>query len=131
MGRKYTMENELERLTRLAGRLGRRLEYNLRAPRSAGEPEATTLPGEEWRVMFASYESALRTLAHGHSERIKRRLLERKASNQGMLTDEEYERDMRQLAAESVMEASDADLEAWLAARAAAKQGKATPRGQA
>ena len=33
---------------------------------------------------------------------------------------------MRQLAAESVMEASDADLEAWLAARAATQQGKAT-----
>jgi len=28
------------------------------------------------------------------------------------------------------MEASDDDLEAWLAARAAARQGKATPRGQ-
>jgi hypothetical protein len=35
---------------------------------------------------------------------------------------------MRQLAAESVMEASDADLGAWLAARAAAQQRKATPR---
>jgi hypothetical protein len=81
--------------------------------------------------MFGAHESALRTLAHGHSERIKRRLLEQKASNQGMLTDEEYERDMRQLAAESVMEASDADLEAWLVSRAAAKQGEATPRGQA
>jgi hypothetical protein len=29
------------------------------------------------------------------------------------------------------MEASDADLEAWLASRATARQGKATPRGQA
>jgi hypothetical protein len=78
MGKRYTLDSELERLTRLAGRLGRRLEYGLRSPRAAGEPEATTLPGEEWREMFGAYESALRTLAHGHSERIKRRLLEQR-----------------------------------------------------
>jgi len=49
----------------------------------------------------------------------------------GVLTDEEFKRGMRELAAESVMEASDADLEAWLAARTSARQLKATPREQA
>ena len=130
MGKRYTLDNELERLTRLAGRLGRRLEYGLRSPRAAGEPEATTLPGQEWREMFGAYESAVRTIAHGNSEGIKRRILLHKASGMGVMTDEEFKRGMRELAADSVMEASDADLEAWLAARAAARQGKATPRGQ-
>jgi hypothetical protein len=131
MGKRYTFDNELERLTRLAGRLGRRLEFGLRSPRAAGEPEAATLPSQEWREMFGAYERALRTIAHGRGESVKLRLLAQKAGAGDVLTDDEYEREMRQLAAESVMEASDADLEAWLAARAAAQQGKATPRGQA
>jgi PHD/YefM family antitoxin component YafN of YafNO toxin-antitoxin module len=131
MGKRYTLDNELERLTRLAGRLGRRLEYGLRSPRAAGEPEATILPGQEWREMFGAYERALRTIAHGSSEGVKLRILAKKASDAGVMTNEEYEREMRQLAAESVMEASDADLEAWLASRETARQGKAMPRGQA
>jgi hypothetical protein len=81
--------------------------------------------------MFGAYESALRTLAHGHSERIKRRLLEQKASGAGGLTEAEFESGLRELGVESVMKASDDDLEAWLAARAATRQGKATPREQA
>lgn len=130
MGKRYTLDNELGRLTRLAGRLGRRLEYALRSPRAAGEPEATTLPGQEWREMFGAYERALRTLAHGNSEYFKMRILAKKASDAGTVTDEEFKSGMREFAAESVMEASDADLEAWLAARTAARQRKAT-RGQA
>jgi hypothetical protein len=46
------------------------------------------------------------------------------------MTDEELKRGMRELAAESVMDASDTDLEAWLAARTAARHGTATPREQ-
>ena len=38
---------------------------------------------------------------------------------------------MRQLGAEAVMEATVADLDVWLAARAADRHGKATPRGRA
>jgi hypothetical protein len=112
MGKRYTLDNELERLTRLAGRLGRRLEYGLRSPRAAGEPEPTILPGQEWRERFGAYERALRTIAHGSSEGVKLRLLAKKASDAGALSDEEFKRGMRELAAESVMEASDADLEA-------------------
>jgi hypothetical protein len=130
MGKCYTLDNEFERLTRLAGRLGRRLEYGLRSPRAAGEPEATTLPGQEWREMFGTYERALRTIAHGSSEGFKLRILAKKASDAGAMTDEEFKRGMHEFAAESVMEASDADLEAWLAARATARQREAT-RGQA
>lgn len=129
MAKRYTLDGEIERLTRLTGRLGRRLEYNLRAPRSAGEPETKALPSEEWRQMFGEYTSALRTLAHGHGDRFKQRLLAQK--HHTPLTDEEYERQVRVLCAEVVMKATDADLETWLAARAAARQGKATPRGQA
>jgi hypothetical protein len=70
----------------------------------------------------------LRTIAHGSSEGVKLRILAKKASDVGMLTDEELKREMRQLTAESVMEASDADLEAWLAARATARHGTARPR---
>jgi hypothetical protein len=131
MGKRYTLDNELERLTRLAGRLGRRLEFGLRSPRAAGEPEATTLPGQEWREMFGAYERALRTIAHGSSEHMKLRILAKKASDLDGMSDEEFKREMRELGAHSVMEASDADLEAWLAARTAARQSKATPRGQA
>jgi hypothetical protein len=47
------------------------------------------------------------------------------------LTDEEYERELRALCADAVLKATDADLETWLAARATARQDKATPRGQA
>lgn len=129
MAKRYTLDGEIERLTRLTGRLGRRLEYNLRAPRSAGEPETKALPSEEWRQMFGEYTSALRALEHGHGERAKRRLLARKYHTP--LTDEEYERDLRAFCAEAVLKATDADLETWLAARAAARQDKATPRGQA
>jgi hypothetical protein len=129
MAKRYTIDGEIERLTRLTGRLGRRLEYNLRAPRSAGEPETKALPSEEWRQLFGEYTSALRALEHGNGERFKRRLLSQKYHTP--LTDEEYERQVRALCAEVVMKATDADLETWLAARAAAWQDKATPRGQA
>jgi len=80
--------------------------------------------------MFGVYERALRTIAHGGSEGVKLRILAKKASDAGVLTDEEFKRGIRELAAESVMEASDADLEAWLGARTAARQRKATPREQ-
>lgn len=73
--------------------------------------------------MFGKYTSALRTLAHGHCERIKRRLLEQKLGHAPM-SNEEYEPEKREFTADCVMEASAADLEAWLAARAAARQGK-------
>jgi hypothetical protein len=66
----------------------------------------------------------------GRDESFKLWLLAQKAGKEGVITDEEYESGMRQLAAESVMQASDADLEAWLAAHAAAQQCKATPSGQ-
>lgn len=121
MGKRYTIDNELARLTRLAGRLGRRLEYGLRSPRAAGEPEATTLPGPEWCELFGAYERAIRLIGHGSSELLKLRILAKKASDAGVMSDEEYKREMRELAAESVRMASDADLEAWLAARTAAR----------
>lgn len=42
--------------------------------------------------------NALRTLAHASYERVKRRLLEQKAGP--AMSDEEYERELRELAAE-------------------------------
>lgn len=39
------------------------------------KPEATILPGQEWREMFGAYERALRTIAHGGSEGVKLRIL--------------------------------------------------------
>jgi hypothetical protein len=80
--------------------------------------------------LFGAYERALRTIAHGNSEYLKLRILAKKASDADGMSEEEFKRGMRELAAESVMMASDADLEAWLAARTAARERKAT-RGQA
>lgn len=131
MAKRYTLDGEIERLTRLTGRLGRRLEYNLRAPRSSGEPETKALPSEEWRQMFGEYTSALRGLEHGHGERVKRRLLAERVHGRPPMTDEQFEREIRALGAQVVLNATDADIETWLAARAAARQDKATRRGQA
>lgn len=130
MAKRYTLDGEIERLTRLTGRLGRRLEYNLRAPRSAGEPETKALPSEEWRQLFGEYTSALRALEHGHGERVKRRLLAERSNVRPPMTDEQFEREIRALGAKVVLNATDADIESWLAARAVA-QDKAAPRGRA
>jgi hypothetical protein len=131
MAKRYSLDGEIERLTRLTGRLGRRLEYNLRAPRSAGEPETKALPSEEWRQLFGEYTSALRALEHGHGERVKRRLLAERSNVRPPMTDEQFEREIRALGAQVVLNATEADIETWLAARAAARQDKAAPRGRA
>ena len=52
---------------------------------------------------------------------MKLQLLAQKAKGGGALTDEEYDREMRQFTADAIASASDAELEQWLEARSAMK----------
>lgn len=108
------LRSEAAENLRMLTRVRQRLVARLDASDAKG---STAIPDRSWWRVAKWYQDGYHQLLTEERERAKLALQTHRAGMDPALTDEEYERDMRQLAEESVREMSDADLQAELVRR--------------
>ncbi len=119
------LREELNRQLDIQAKLGEALLKELTSTVDKGRPvldqhgevvDNRFVPDREWSRVYGHYRGANKDLLAEERERTKLRLLV-DGGDRRVLTDEDYEREMRVLSMESVKQLSDAELEAELVAR--------------